>query len=319
MAITVKRLGTVRSDSDQDGYVSYTQKWRVKTDNREQGHTSIAQAVGVTLYDAFVTPGESNLYARAKSFGCTRVDEADGFHYEFTVGYDTRPYGVAQTNLNPLAPGGTGTIGPPSQPPQPPASQAPTARPWTLTWGTAKKERLQFRDQSFTPKPVLSTAGQLLTPGLRVEFPVTTLTVAGNVPTFDYSTIPEYVGTVNASDWHGFPARSCKCEELSATSQYEQGVYYYEFRLVVHIANKYNKAADGTPLWWDEELLNAGTKQKLNGKWVPCQIHGVDTTEPMPLNANGGMLDPPANPAEPTNYVWLRYRPFYPMDWANLI
>src|SRR5690606_18163563 len=116
-----------------------------------------------------------------------------------------------------------------------------------------------------------------------IEIPTPVLRFERNEPSYPRDAILNYVNRLNSSAFSGADPGTVMCTDISATEEFSKTVRYwkviYEFSCL--------------HLGWQPELLNQGLFEKVDGKRTRIKDKNKeDITDPVPLDANGAVIDP---------------------------
>lgn len=201
----------------------------------------------------------------------------------------------------------------------------PLLRAPVFTWGSQQREAAAEFDKE-SGNPIQNTAGDSFDPPLPQEIFDLTLDVRRNEAVFNPLTINTYVNTVNLTTWHTFPPRTVKCNEIGATSEFDENLllsyWSVSYRFALRLVQTFDLTDPGNPILlpldgWDQLVLNAGFAF-LNGDGnlqVILDDAGTPVNIARPLDAVGGILDPDG-PLEP---FYLRFRIYTRSEFAGLL
>lgn len=300
MAVVYRNIIDNGGGVDSEGIRTYSVKWHVHTDDPLDGGLIVTDTGWFTeaiLYiSTYVCGNESDSQAVCVGVKPERMS-GSLVDWEVTVDYSTKPIGTGQTDLT----SGGGTPGLPSSPADGNNQVAPTSRPWKISFDSVRTTKFLTKDKTApTPKDVVASNGQPFDPPLEVPcshptFTITAYKAAGFNP---FPRIEAYTDAVNNDVFLGFAARSLRCEKYTASSQFDNGVYYWELNVTIEVNRE---------LWNPVKKLDAGTFEKDSfGELVQIlDRHGNAVTSPVPLNNAGRRLTAGAN---------LEYREFKVYD-----
>lgn len=182
---------------------------------------------------------------------------------------------------------GSGSGAPSYPPPGPPSASPqlvpnPLDRPAQISWGTGKLTRVIERDTEQN-KPIVNKAQLPFDPPLEREVYFDVLTVVKNQRQYQAREMSRWKGAINNAKWLGDEKYTWKVDDITATREYEEGIFFWKVTYVLH--------------WWEEtwkvKVLNAGTWQ-LNAagdNWERCvDKFGSPASRPVPLNSSGRQI-----------------------------
>jgi len=149
--------------------------------------------------------------------------------------------------------------------------------------------------------------------GTVIEVPRLVIDITRNLADFDPTLIADTVGAVNVGEWFGYAIRQVKCEELTADTEWDQGVFYWRVHGVFVVANEADLVHSETPgTYWYEWKLNAGYNQLVSGVLRPILIQGQRPSRPQLLTATGAQAAVGATP------IYLGFRVLPDASFAAL-
>lgn len=278
---------------DNKGVRTTTRKFLVTTDLADPENLAIA-AIPVLRYSHH--PTDYGILALGAT--ATRPDDTTLGVFIVTVDYTSDPFGKGQQG---------------SDPSQSDQSVTPTARPWVITYGSVHVDKvLGPQDRSATPKDVVNSSRQAFEPPIMTPHSHLLITIKAykDPATYNPASLQSlYQGTINQSGWQGYDPETLRCNELGATSIFDQGQYYWEVNLVI----EYN------PQRWNPiKVLDQGcvALPSLAPGTQPEPIldkKGNPITTPVPLDGNGQRL------AAGADLVYLSFNAYDETDWTNIL
>jgi hypothetical protein len=253
---------------DEKGIRYYTRTFQVLTDNFQEGPGIVAAYVPVNLYASYVTPTETDLYAILKKKTARQIEPGQ---WEVVCEYDSAPFDTGNQSGS-STPGGANN------------QVAPTSRPWILRFGSNKGTKLLTKDLNNVE--VVASNGQPFDPPLEVPTAYPTIQITAYKATFSFSSITLYTNAINSDAWQGFAPRKLRCIEYAATTQYDNGAYFWQLDVTIEVH------PDG--FWNPVEILDAGTVYLETGSKPPQPIldsTGNPVSSPVPLNGAGQPLN----------------------------
>lgn len=221
-------------------------------------------------------------------------DSADGLSYRIVLDY--KPIDPAEFGAS-----GGGLVN---------WIMAPWTAPPVLKWSSEDAEWAITHDRE--GKEILNKAGDPYDPPLMDVLAVPIATVSRVEKAFDPDWIIVYKNTVNRDPWLAWPAESVLCKDIVGDRFFDPDwgwlwtvTYTYGFKPAV-------KAADNTVIQagWDAYVLNAGLREKKDGKLRPIMLGNAPASSPLPLDNDGKYApnDPP---------VYLRFKVKPTSDFAD--
>lgn len=189
--------------------------------------------------------------------------------------------------------------------------ESPFDDPAIVQWGWATNNAVVEKDVD-TGKPVNSSAGEVLVPGLEQEKYNLTLTVTRNFNTFDELYAATFVGktnsdTVDIEGTNWFPDRVL-CRDYSADYLVRNGTDYYA------VTQEFEFQSGG----WGREIIDQGTYYRdASGNKHLFKDAGEKSAVVGNLNGSGRKL-PAGNNAVFLTYATREQRTFTPLDLGNL-
>ncbi len=290
---------------DESGHRTYERAFLVETDTKAVGPIQVAAAVPIPwgmYYDC--GGGEVDFLARCKRQEAAQI-LSQPYLWNYTVGYDSKPYGTGQTALT----GGSGgTIPTPSQP-QNQADTQPDLRTWLLKKSTRKIQMALTRDYAATD--VLASNRQPFDPPVMktVSIPVLTITAYKDAAWDVLGKSVFYNDSVNDAAYLGFAANKVKCTDYTYDLIFEHNAYYWKIDVVLELAT--DRIID-----WDTRVLDAGTYERQSAVKPNEPIldaMGNPVQSPYPLNGAGLKL--PFSSA----FVYKLFKDCIPRNFSGLI
>lgn len=304
---------------DERGQRRYTRVFRVETDTMLSGPGEAISYIPVRRFDPYE---ESGGYADRGALADTvdAVMEAPGETLDWivTVNYSSRFWdevqraeqsgGVGSTGEVPPNPtsGSSGGGGEPSDSASP---INPLLRPPVKRWGTMKESRVMEFDQDPDVEggvAMTNTVGDRFDPPYMRPETILTLSIEKNQLEYDAATIIEFYDCTNLTEMFGFASGWVKFESSTAVSQYENGFTYWS------VTYEFAIRRNG----WDQEILNVGYFELVDGVKVPITINGVPVQTPQPLKLDGSRLSEAEIAAG--DFVYLNRKPFGKADLSIL-
>lgn len=184
----------------------------------------------------------------------------------------------------------------------------PLLRPPQISWGTGRMMRVAEVDTA--GNAIVNTAKMPYDPPLEREQFYPTLTVTKNQARYDALDMDQYKGAVNNGVWMGKPARTWRCEDITASQEIEEGVFFW--RVTYAFAYKSNT--------WDITVLNAGLSELNAAGNNHDRIRdaaGNFVGRPWPLNASGRKIAVSGG-AFAEALIWKTYRIYTEVDFKLL-
>lgn len=184
----------------------------------------------------------------------------------------------------------------------------PLLRPPQISWGTGRMMRVAEVDNS--GNAIVNKAKLPFDPPLEREEFYPTLTVTKNQARYDALDMDQYKGAVNSAVWMGKAVRTWRCEDITATQEIEEGVFFW--RVTYQLAYKSAK--------WDVVVLNAGTWEldaTGNNHLRIKDSQGNFVSRAYPLN-NSGRKIAVSGGAFAETPIYLTFRIYTELDFKNL-
>ena len=201
----------------------------------------------------------------------------------------------------PDAPQSGGAAGGSASTTTPTIIENPLSRPAKFSWSSVKtQEILEF---DIDGNKVTNSANQPFDPPVRTEMAHPQLVVTKNMPitTVVSSWIRTYVGAINSATWKGFPAKSLKLNDISATSENENGIWFWAMTFTFeHRPGKWNPV----------KILDAGWFDST-GKEIRTNLGNTPGTVPL-LDGSGAKLTGGGTP------VFNEFTVYYEVNFDNL-
>mgnify|MGYP003612427028 CR=1 FL=1 len=290
----IKREGGI----DEKGVRRYTRTFQVITDDYTLGPGLVATLVPTLLYEPYnLGTGEADLYAILKRKDARPVEGQLGI-WEVICEYDSAPLDFGTQ--------GGSSPGAGSAPGAGNNQVAPNLRPWVIKCGSNKGTK--FLQKDVNNVDVVASNGQPFDPPLEVPTAFPTLQITAYKATFAFATILIYTNAINSDAWQGFAPRRLRCIEYTATTQYDNGAFFWQIDLTL----EYNPDADWNPV----KVLDAGTVYKESMSKPPQPIldsTGNPVTAPVPLNGAGMPLNAGAA------LVYLDFTAYREVAFAGII
>lgn len=261
----IKREGGI----DEKGVRHYTRTYQVLTDDFTLGPGLVSTLVPTLLYESYnLGTGEQDLFAILKKKDARPVDGQLGL-WEVTCEYDSAPLDFGTQGGS--APG-AGT-----QPGQGNNQQPPASRPWVIKLGSNKTTKVLTKD--LDNNEVVNSAGVPFDPAIEVPAAFPTIGITAFKATFAFSQILTFTNAINSDAWQGFPPKRLRCIEYAATTQYENGAFFWQ----IDVTLEYNPDQDWNPV----KVLDASTVWRESGSKppAPIEVNGVAVTSPVPICA----------------------------------
>lgn len=171
----------------------------------------------------------------------------------------------------------------------------PTTRGTQYTFDSSGQPvaALYYYDNGNVLRPMANSAGDPIK-GLQVDEAIQTISIKFNRYTFPWTLAAALTNCINASQWEGFPARTVKCQGISAQSKQELiddvNYWYYE----IEIRLQYRQTG------WDLYIPDVGYNYLEGGEkkraWViapdPDAFGNevkIPSADPVALNGAGGL------------------------------
>jgi len=188
----------------------------------------------------------------------------------------------------------------------------PWSAPPTVKWSSYTEEISCLKDRN--GDPIRNKAGDPISPPPTRPISTPVAVVTRIEKSFNPLYITLYKDTVNEFEWQGYPAESVLCKEIvgDRVVDPEWGVlwtvsYTFAFRPPVKASNDEVIVAG-----WDTQVLNAGYYYKRPDGWQSrIVVDGVPASEPVPLDNDGAVLAPAADP------VYLAFKTFLTADFDD--
>lgn len=227
-------------------------------------------------------------------------DKDDGLSYRIVLDY--KPIDPAQTGAD----SGGGAI-------LNNWIMAPWTAPPSLDWASEQVEWAITHDRD--GEPILNTAGDPFDPPILDSFSIPIATVSRVEKSYNPLWIPNYENTTNKNAWLGWAAETVLCKSIAGSRFIDPdwGVlwnvtYSYAFKPTV-------KAVDDTVIQagWDAYVLNAGLREKKDGKLRPIHLGNAPTSTPLPLDDDGKY-----NPTGEPKYLTFKVKRTSDFDDFNM-
>jgi hypothetical protein len=262
-SVTEKFDGRDHSVSDK-GVRTYTRVFEATTNSNYTGPVAVRAALftefGIERGAAYSTDTESDTGCLCKKITPRQSDNPKV--WEIRVEYDSE---TDDEEENPLD------------------------RPAVYAWSFQPATRAVWKD--IDGHGILNSAGQYFDPPIEIDDSRPVLTVTRNEADFDPALAISYQDAVNDSDFLGFDAGQAKVANISATSQFENDVAYWQVQYEFHFRRE----------GWELQILDQGRYAKVGGKLVRIPeydsagnaIPNSHVADPVPLDGNGARLDSP--------------------------
>lgn len=256
MAITkcVERYEGRKSEKTRTGR-TYTRVFYVSCSATTDYPDTVYSAVDPTTSTTMPTFGDtypSDSWATVTNISAIDI-KGDGKEYFVTVDYDTHIYKSSLFVENPLL--RTPVI-------QWTFERTPEVMTWAYgstggyatddwsskTWNRPGWAYDAYGNRIFKNVPIVNTAGQEFDPPVMRD----TTTIVGvcerNELYWNGTQAINYMDAVNSDEWLGFSPGQARVHNISATYQYESGIWYYSVRYEIHIRNHWLKIVPNTGL-----------------------------------------------------------------------
>jgi hypothetical protein len=298
---TVLELPAGQFETDDKGDRKTTRRFLV------QGTTSLTEkqaesAIPVLRYD----PHPEDPYCYARSATAKRSpDEYSLGVFIVEVSYDSKAEAEKDQPDNN------------SQPSQGDRTKPPDQRPYKYAYGHIRTEKPlgPFDKTPVSPKKVCNAVGQPFVDCPNISEYHVTLTVSGycSLETMSlYTKQTTYLNTINDDTWEGYAAKTAKCIEFSAETEWEQNAWWWHFRIGI----EFNW--DG---WNPVTIANRGTCFKQTNALPPQPIRdrtGQPIKDPVFLDSNGIPL-PLSDEPTVVNGGLIEFLAYREQDWDGLI
>lgn len=280
------------------GIRHYTRQYKVWTDNTMAGPGQICTLAPDVLYAGWGHGTEVDNWALCKKKSAKCLSESDGgYLWAVTVEYDSEPFEKGENGLSP------------SGPPSDPAQTTPTSRPWQITFGSNKVEKL-LGPEDLAGTSVVASNDQPFDPPPSVPYarPTIQITAYKAIGSESLGNVANFVNSINSAAWQGIPAKRAMCTEYQLQSQFEQGAWFWQKTVTIEIYDE-----DLNPV----KVVDAGTYEKesagLGGGYKPIlDATGNPISSPVPLNGAGQKL------ASPPLY-YKEFVGYREVNWASII
>lgn len=103
-------------------------------------------------------------------------------------------------------------------------------------------------DEDIHGNPIATACGE---PYENVTEPkdLTVISIARNMPAFNYLLADEYTGAVNADPFLGYAPGRCKIEEIASSNVYDGDYEYWRVTVVIYVKQQ-GKATSSLRTWW---------------------------------------------------------------------
>jgi hypothetical protein len=259
----IKREGSI----DEKGVRRYIRTFQVITDDFTLGPGLVATLVPTLLYESYnLGTGEQDLFAILKKKDARPVEGQLGM-WEVVCEYDSAPLDFGTQS-------GSG-IGAGSSPGAGNNQVAPNLRPWVIKLGSNKTTKVLTKDLNNVE--VVNSAGVPFDPPIEVPAAFPTISITAYKATFAFSQILTYTNAINSDAWQGFPPRRLRCIEYAATTQFENGAFFWQLDVTL----EYNPDEDWNPV----KVLDASTvwRESMTKPPAPIEVNGVAVTSPVPI------------------------------------
>lgn len=188
-------------------------------------------------------------------------------------------------------------------------NESPFSDPARVNWGFAAINQVVEKDLS-TNKPIDSSAGEVLVPGLEQESYNLTLTVVRNFVSFDPVDAKSFIGKINFGsvdiDGTVWANKTVLCRDFSGSFLKRNGTPYYAVTQQFEFANS-----------WDREVIDQGTYYIDGGNKVLFRNAGEKSPTVTNLDGSGSPLIE-GNNAEFLTFTTRNAVSFTSLDLDNL-
>lgn len=255
---------------------TYKRSFLVRTNDFADGPMTVGSASGIPrLYQFYQVPGTQELDVGSVCSKITPTQGEDPCVWIVECDYTPRP----------------------SRPDEQPAddketdktkAKDPTLRPPVFRFGTAKSQKVLYRD-ALTDEGVTMSTGERPDPPIMVDITIMSLTIVQNELTFN-PRVNAFADWVNNVPFFGFDPYTVKFEGVSGESRYEEDIFYWEKTYEFAIKNGSATSDPGhnrhwTPIYFiDRGFLEVGMKGELI--LIRDKESGVPINSPMLLGNN---------------------------------
>ncbi|OGG44117.1 MAG: hypothetical protein A3F84_27795 [Candidatus Handelsmanbacteria bacterium RIFCSPLOWO2_12_FULL_64_10] len=269
MAITsVDEIWSGRRGAVDDSFKrEYERKFRIIADSTNEDAITVTAAMaaeGILMWGPYMAPnGSFDLFARCNQIEAEQSSDSP-FIWEGRASYssDAKP----PDDIDPK------TGGQNSQ------EENPLLRPPTISisTGTERKAAIVDRDGN----KLVNSVGDQFDPPIEIDEPYMVLSISRNVLAINNFAMAWYIGTVNDSPFFGYPAEHVRLMSWSASSHYENNVFFWDEHFEFHAKGEtlFTPAAAGAkPIdyGWGFVLLDQGFNE-LDANNLPKLMRDQD-------------------------------------------
>jgi hypothetical protein len=299
----VKELFHERTSSiTEEGHREYGRIFAVHTDTNTTTARDVIEATALPAWgDTYQVTGIEDRQARC--IGKTAEPNGSPKLWLVRVRYGSR-FGMGRESMGGAAAGGNGSgitptfdgdgqiegggpsgNGTPSTV-EPTLFENPLLRPADVSWSTVRIKRPLTVDNA--GEPIVNSAGDPFDPPLEYEQVNLIFTVVKNRATHDAEALRGYINAINSATWLQFPAKSLRCNDITATREFENSGFFWRVTFIFEYQAR---------LWNPLKVLDAGYRELFlfEHQRITDQF-GAPPSRPVLLDGNGEQLpvgDPP--------------------------
>ncbi len=256
-----------------EGVREYTKEFTVRTDSDSTGAREVANASGLPRKgDVYFFGGETDIGAL-----CWNVDPQQDSENQ-------RVWRVTCRFSNDIK----GSMGTPLGGDPRYDVENPLDAPPEVVWSSWSETEIVTRDRQGIP--ILNTAGQPFSPPLIRMRKRRMVTITRNEAFFPVGIDQEYTDTINADVFYGWPPKTARIDDITASAHFAQAMLYWKVRYVIQFKKEH----------WLARVLNVGIRHHPIDEFfhvddevlMIAEDDGVQSTIPVQLDLRGERATP---------------------------